>query len=299
LQATAKSSAKINLTWTDNAANETGFKIERKLSSAVIYTQIATVGANVTSYSSTGLTENTAYSYRVRAFNTGGNSLYSNTAVDTTLPKPPGVPSGLTATAVSSSQINLAWTDTTNNETLFKIERKVGVAGTYSQIATVGANITSFSNTTGLSPNTTYFYRVRASNTGGNSGYSNEANATTSGSVASNKPASSADTLSAVSIPETITLAPNYPNPFNPSTMISFTLPAAAKVTLQIYTETGQLVRTLVDGDLHPGYHRMGWNGRNESGRMAAAGVYLYRLLVQGNNGEILFTQSRPMTMLK
>jgi flagellar hook assembly protein FlgD len=81
--------------------------------------------------------------------------------------------------------------------------------------------------------------------------------------------------------------------------MISFTLPAAGKVTLQVYTETGQLVRTLVDGDLKPGRQQVRWNGRNQFGQVAAAGVYLYRLVVQGNNGEVLFTQSRSMTMLK
>jgi hypothetical protein len=77
--------------------------------------------------------------------------------------------------------INLAWTDNANNETGFKIERKTGAGGTYSQIATVGANVTSYNNNTGLSPSTTYYYRVRANNGSGDSAYSNEANATTQG----------------------------------------------------------------------------------------------------------------------
>ena len=93
----------------------------------------------------------------------------------------PAAPSGLSATAVSSSQINLSWTDNANNETQFKIERKTGAGGTWSQIATVGANVTSYPNT-GLSPSTTYYYRVRANNASGDSAYSNEANATTSAS---------------------------------------------------------------------------------------------------------------------
>ncbi len=87
-------------------------------------------------------------------------------------------PTNLTATAVSSSQINLSWTDNSNDETGFKIERKTGASGTYSQIATVGANVTTYSDT-GLTSNTTYYYRVRAYNAAGESGYSNEANATT------------------------------------------------------------------------------------------------------------------------
>ena len=76
---------------------------------------------------------------------------------------PPNAPTSLTATAVSSSQINLAWTQNSSDETGFKIERKTGAAGTYAEIAIVGANVTSYSNTS-LSAGTTYFYRVRAYN---------------------------------------------------------------------------------------------------------------------------------------
>jgi len=91
---------------------------------------------------------------------------------------PPVPPSGLTATTISSSQINLNWTDNSPDETGFKIERKPS-GGTYSQIATVGANVTTYPDT-GLAGNTTYYYKVRAYNDGGDSGYSNEASATTS-----------------------------------------------------------------------------------------------------------------------
>ena len=90
----------------------------------------------------------------------------------------PSAPTNLVATAVSSTQINLAWTDTSNNETSFKIERKTGSGGTYSQIATTGTNVVTFNNT-GRTAGTTYFYRVRASNASGNSAYTNEASATT------------------------------------------------------------------------------------------------------------------------
>jgi len=96
-------------------------------------------------------------------------------------------PANARASASSSSQINLSWSDRSSHETGFIIERRTGTSGTWDQIATVGANITSF-NDTGLSAGTQYFYRVRAySNSSlGNSRYysrqySNEANATTQG----------------------------------------------------------------------------------------------------------------------
>lgn len=84
LTAQAISSSQVNLSWTDNAANETGFNIERKTGSSGTYAQIGTVAANAPSYSDTGLTASTAYYFRVRAFNSAGDSDYSNETVATT-----------------------------------------------------------------------------------------------------------------------------------------------------------------------------------------------------------------------
>jgi len=92
----------------------------------------------------------------------GGNS---ESAADFTVAVStgPAAPSNLTATAASASQINGSWQDNAGDETEFRIERKTGAGGTYSQIATVGANVTSYANT-GLGSSTTYYYRVRACN---------------------------------------------------------------------------------------------------------------------------------------
>jgi transcriptional regulator CtsR len=137
-------------------------------------------GLTVTQYAVTsGLSWNTLYYWRANAANAAGTSAWSAVwQFRTTAGPPPADPSNLTATAVSSSQINLSWQDNSSNETGFKIERKTGSGGTYAQIATVGANVTGY-NSTLLSASTLYYYRVRAYNANGNSGYTNEAWATT------------------------------------------------------------------------------------------------------------------------
>jgi len=181
LAATAVAYSQIDLTWADNADNETGYSIERCTGEGCgDFAQIATTGANVTGYSNTGLSAATSYSYRVWATNAAGDSEFSNTASATTPapPAPPAAPANLTATTVSYSQIDLAWADS-DTETGYTIERCTGAdCSDFAQIATAGANVTGYSNT-GLSASTSYSYRVWASNEGGNSGYSNTATAET------------------------------------------------------------------------------------------------------------------------
>jgi hypothetical protein len=178
LSASAVSSGQINLAWSDNSSNESGFKIERS-TNGTSFSQIATVGANVTTYSNTGLAASTTYYYRVRATTASGDSGYSNTANATTQSggTVPAAPSGLTSVAANKSTINLSWIDNSTNETGFKIERSTN-GTSFTQIATVGANVKTFSNT-GLKSNKKYWYRVRAYNATGNSAYSNVASATT------------------------------------------------------------------------------------------------------------------------
>ena len=179
LTATAASPSGINLSWTDNSSNETGFAIERKTGASGTYAQVGTTGANATSFSDTGLSANTTYYYRVKALNASASSSYSNETNATTQQVGAlAAPTSLTATAASSSAINILWTDNSTDETGFSIERKTGASGTYGQVATVNANVKSYSST-GLTANTTYYYRVRAINGSIYSAYSNEAHSTT------------------------------------------------------------------------------------------------------------------------
>lgn len=303
LTATAANSSEIGLTWTDNATNEDSFVVSRSTTAGGPYTDIATLAANVTSYSNTGLSASTTYYYVVRATNTAGSSAHSNEASATTqsdgssatvvineaLPAPgsgsewvelynagtatvdltgwqiddllgagsapvslsgsiapgafyvhsystsvlnntgddinlinpsgtvvdtttygsapsdsswarstdgtgtfawdatpskgasnaaPAAPGALAANAVSSSEISLTWSDNSSNEDNFVVARSTTAGGPYTDVATLGANVTSYSDT-GLSAGTAYYYVVRATNASGASPNSSEASATT------------------------------------------------------------------------------------------------------------------------
>jgi fibronectin type 3 domain-containing protein len=168
----------LALTWADNSANETGFAIYRKFAGGdYSTTPVATMPANTTSYVDPGLSIDTVWTYKVQAIGDNGNSAFTNEAGATPLPPPPAAPTGLAATAISTTQINLTWTDNsntpkTNFETAFSVWRKSGTAD-YQKVTDLPANTTAFSDT-GLTPGTSYTYRVRALNQGGVSGWTNE-----------------------------------------------------------------------------------------------------------------------------
>ena len=176
LSATPVSNTQIRVSWNDNSGNESGFELERS-GDGNTFVKIADLPANTTSYENTGLTTLTEYWYRIRAKNAIGNSGYSNVAETTTFDVPPTAPEALTATTISSSQINLAWKDLSTNETGFQLEQSTDGTN-FVKIADLASNTIAYQNT-GLSPATKYWYRVRAVNTANPSVFSNVANATT------------------------------------------------------------------------------------------------------------------------
>jgi protocatechuate 3,4-dioxygenase beta subunit len=86
------------------------------------------------------------------------------------------------------------------------------------------------------------------------------------------------DEQPSATIPKTIELYGNYPNPFNPATQIAFGLPAAMRVTIRIFNVLGEEVKVLHDGVMEAGVQHLTWDGRNASGREVGTGLYLYRL---------------------
>ncbi len=180
LAANAVSASSINITWIDNAGNETGYRVERRMTNqAGGFIEVATLEANTTQYLDTGLSAMTSYTYRVRAYNNVGNSAFSNEAEATTqpdiAPPPAGVPAApteLSAEALAVPAFSLNWTDNAANELAFHVERKTN-EGNFEEIAEVDANVTAYVDEDVLF-NTLYVYRVRARNASGFSGYSNE-----------------------------------------------------------------------------------------------------------------------------
>ncbi len=110
--ATAASYTQINLTWNDASANETGFKVERATDSNFTQnpTLLASLGANATAFSDSGLAPGTTYFYRLRSFNAAGDSANSNIANASTVAIV--APNGITATPVSYGRIELSWNAT-------------------------------------------------------------------------------------------------------------------------------------------------------------------------------------------
>ena len=100
----------------------------------------------------------------------------------------------------------------------------------------------------------------------------------------------------AVSLPKAYSLSQNFPNPFNPSTTVQYTVPGhegQVYVRLQVYSLRGALVRTLVDEVREPGSYSVQWQGRDNVGRPVASGVYFYRLSTPK------FKATRKMVLLK
>ena len=172
LTATAVSSTQINTVW-QASAGATGYRLERSSNGGSSWTTAGTTAS--TSLNDAGLTASTTYVYRVIGTNAGGESAPSSTATATTLVTPPAVPTGLSASAASSTQINLTW-QASAGATGYRVERSTDGGASWATAGTSTA--TAFSNT-GLTAATTYSYRVVATNAGGGSAPSTTATATT------------------------------------------------------------------------------------------------------------------------
>jgi hypothetical protein len=169
--------SRIDLSWTDGSFNETGFRIERRDDPGSAFSVLATTGPGVTSFTDTSVSVSRAYVYRVFALTASDTSPSSN-EVRVFIPSaPPSPPSNLSGGAVSATQVDLAWNRGSSDEEGFRIERSDN-GSVFVEIASVGAGVTSYSDTSVL-PNTTYNYQVFAWNALGSSPPSSQITVTT------------------------------------------------------------------------------------------------------------------------
>lgn len=168
------STSEIYSFWVDQSNDELGFIIERSKKNNSGFAIVDTVGANITTFVDTNLDEKSKYYYRVTAYNSVGNSHYTNIVSATTLEAVPQAPTNLAADNSKSLQVKLSWTENSYNETNFIVERKIdNIWSSFVEIGTTSENEWSFIDFN-VVEGVSYFYRVKAVNSIGSSAYSNQ-----------------------------------------------------------------------------------------------------------------------------
>jgi fibronectin type 3 domain-containing protein len=167
LTGTVVSGSEIDISWTNNATNATSVLIDRS-TDGVNFTQIASVSATANTYHDTTLSPGNTYYYEVQATNAAGNSPFSNVFKAATLTAPPP-PTNLAATNITSTEVDLSWTNVATNATGIKILKKLG--NNTSQVVATGLPATTTSyKITGLTAGSQYTFEVDALNSNGPSG---------------------------------------------------------------------------------------------------------------------------------
>jgi fibronectin type 3 domain-containing protein len=238
LAATPASATSVNLTWTNNAGNQTGFHLDRATDSGFtqnLITETLPPSPNSFTDVASGLAPGTTFYYRLRAFNSIGDSTSSNTA-SVTIPQLPPVATNPQITKVTTSEIDLSWQDNAGSQaTGYQILRAIN-HGALTQVATLPAGSQGWADTS-VSSGTFYDYHIIAYNAAGNTGFADvSANSLTSapGNVVAS-PSNASVTLS-WAVP---TGAVSY-NIYRGSTAGGEgTTPIASSVTTTNFTDTG------------------------------------------------------------
>lgn len=179
LQAIAVNQTQVTLSWNPANTNATAFQIEKKVGLAGVYAPLVTLSYPIASYVDLAVTGGNTYVYRMRSQGSSGFSAYSNEAtVSTTATQLPAAPTNLQAMLTSTTQVNLTWVNNSLTATAIRIEVQTGTSGAFQDIGP--ATTLTASGVSGLQPDTTYSFRVRAQQNQSYSPYSNVVTVTTS-----------------------------------------------------------------------------------------------------------------------
>ncbi|TDI83749.1 MAG: T9SS type A sorting domain-containing protein [Caldithrix sp.] len=268
-----------NLVW-NASSGATSYQLQVSAVADFSTTFVDQSGITSNTYQINGLLNNTTYYWRVKATNANGTSPYSTVWQFST------TAATLSAPALSSPadnatnlpmELNLVW-NTVSGAVSYQVQVSMQPDFSGNLIGQIGITPTSF-QVSGLANETTYFWRVNATNAGGTSPWSTVWQFTT-------EPLTSVETGS--EIPSDFGLGQNYPNPFNPTTNIAFDLPKSEYVSLKVYTLLGVEVATLVSENLPAGKHTIKFDASRLS-----SGVFFYKLQTSS------FVETRKMLLVR
>ena len=206
-----------------------------------------------------------------------------NGTITMTKQNPVSDPTNLALNENPKGTINLTWNDNATNETGYRIERKTLPSGSWTQLGTVNANVTSYSDNTVVAE-TQYTYRVAAYSATTESEYSQEQTIKTI--------ATSIETAGI--IPSDYLLLQNYPNPFNPSTVIRYDLPRESKVKISVYTMLGDLISVIKNEVQSEGQYELRFDASHQ-----ASGIYIVKMIAESIESGNKFVDYKKMVLLK
>jgi hypothetical protein len=248
------------LNWKDNSSNEDGFVIGRVVDNSI---KLDSVKANTTSFIDEAVQEGKYYTYGVLAYNNLG--VVSDTTNDNinSILIPLKLPTDLKAVAGPEGKIDLSWIDNSSADVVFTVERSDEVNNDFKELHKCKKDSTKHCDKK-IKNNCKYYYRVYALKDSLRSDYSNVVEVV--------------GTITEVNeeltgIPKEYKLYTNYPNPFNPSTVIKFDIPKDGKYVLKVYNILGEVVKVLADKEFTAGRHNVTFDATNIS-----SGIYFYQL---------------------
>lgn len=230
-----------------------------------------------TTWQISGLAYGQTYYWRVQAANIAGISPFSPIRSFTALIAPPAAPqlhSPVNGKRTAALEIDFYWAAVDSADT-YHLQ-----ISTHADFSVLQADTAGFSQPTchigELDYLVQYYWRVSAVNAGGEGIFSNPYSFRTG--------ATAIFAHSTTELPTHLALLPNYPNPFNPQTTITFTVPdqTLEQVTVSVYNSCGQMVRRLHDGPVAAGIYSVIWDGRDFSGHSVGSGIYVCRLQAGG-----------------